>query len=177
MCYWWRRNARTLASPPPPLILSSDDGQLCLTISSQAQVAIRTEAIRRHPLETGGILLGTLSSNLRLATVVVAAAPPSDSRHGRTSFQRGVKGVRKMIARSGRQTPPLYYLGEWHTHPGASPEASNPDLHQMSEAVRTHLEGARTPILLIAGGEPSVGLKLQASLHRPGQSPMYLQPL
>ncbi len=177
MCYWWRRSTRVSAPPPSPLILASDDGRLCLTISGQALAAMRAEAIRCYPLETGGILLGTLSSNLRLATIVLAAPPPSDSRHGRTSFQRGVRGVRKMIARARRQTPPLCYLGEWHTHPGASPEASGPDLHQMSEAVRTHLAGSRTPILLIAGGEPSKGLEFQASLHRLGEGTIYLRPL
>lgn len=55
------------------------------------------------PRETGGILVGFYDSDLRVAEVVRATPAPADSRHGRTWFVRGVRGLQSLINRVWKQ--------------------------------------------------------------------------
>lgn len=143
-------------------------------MSAEAVAVIQEQALLKHPHETGGILLGYYSSNLRLATAVVATPPPPDSKHGPTNFERGTKGLRKLLADAKKQRPALHYLGEWHTHPNSGPKPSGTDLWQMQESSLRKLYGAKSPLLLVVGGLPPECLRLQASTHQAGHKPIYL---
>lgn len=156
------------------LLFCSNDGRQCLELSPEAVAVIQEQAHLKHPHETGGILLGYYSSNLRLATVVVATPPPLGSKHGPATFERGTKGLRKLLADAKKQRPALHYLGEWHTHPASSPRPSGTDLWQMQDSAQRKLYGAKSPLLLIVGGKPREGLRLQASAHQVGRKPTYL---
>ncbi|MFD2788018.1 Mov34/MPN/PAD-1 family protein [Hymenobacter rubripertinctus] len=157
------------------LLLSSPDGHQCLQLSAEAVAVIREQALLEHPLETGGILVGYYSANRRLATAVLATPPPPDSKHGPTHFERGVRGLKQLLAEVKQQTPPLHYLGEWHTHPAYNAQASGPDIRQMNCFAFRRQYGVRSPLLLIVGGVPPDELQARASLHRAWHRPMYLE--
>ena len=157
------------------LLLSSADGSQCLRLTAPALLTINNELEQWYPLETGGVLLGTYTSTYRLATVYLAAPPPPDSRHGLSEFVRGSQGVSELLLWAGQQLLPLYYLGEWHTHPGDSPQASKIDVKQMNAFASSCLYGASTPVLVIAGGHPPERVQWQATMHQKNQSPRTLR--
>lgn len=98
--------------------------------------------------ETGGVLVGSYRENGTLAIISAATAPPLDSRAGRTWFARGIHGLKPFFRRA--LTRGEHYIGEWHFHPGASPEPSPTDMESLR---RLALEpgGARSPLLAIIG--------------------------
>jgi integrative and conjugative element protein (TIGR02256 family) len=136
---------------------------------------IREQATLKHPNETGGILVGYYSSTLRTATAVLATPPPSDSKHGPTNFERGTNGLKQLLAACKKQTPPLHYLGEWHTHPAYNARASSTDIRQMDCFSFRRLYGAKSPLLLVVGGIPPDNLEWRASVHRMWRKPAYLE--
>jgi integrative and conjugative element protein (TIGR02256 family) len=100
--------------------------------------------------ETGGILIGNYISGLSIARVMSVSGPPEDSRVGPTWFQRGTKGLSKIIEQSWKHQQ--YYLGEWHFHPNGLPMASNLDINQMTEIANSKNYHCPEPILIILGG-------------------------
>ncbi|GGG18840.1 MULTISPECIES: Mov34/MPN/PAD-1 family protein [Pontibacter] len=148
-----------------PLFCSSD-GKYCAHFLDEALAVIKDDISRYHPLETGGILIGRYDGNLRMATISIATAAPVDSKHGRTSFLRGTEGIFKALAAAKKKDPLLHYVGEWHSHPASSPQASAVDLKQMQDFALGRLHGACTPLLLIIGGSPLEGLHGEVYLHR-----------
>lgn len=159
------------------LLFSSPDGRQCLQLSAEAMALIQEQALRKHPLETGGILVGYYSSNFRLATAVLATPPPPDSRHGPMHFERGTSGLHQLLAEAKKQTPSLHYLGEWHTHPAYNAWASSPDIRQMNRFALWRQYGVKNPLLLVIGGVPPDKLEARASLHRAWHRPVYLEQL
>lgn len=110
------------------------------------------EAGRR---ETGGILVGYYSTKLDCAHVTEVSAPPSDSKAGGWSFERGVRGLAKQLSTLWNASTRTYYLGEWHFHPYASPEASGDDRRQMRAISVNDDYRCPEPLLLILGGDPN----------------------
>ncbi|WP_292294678.1 ThiF family adenylyltransferase [Marivita sp.] len=75
-------------------------------------------------VETGGILLGGFDLDRRTLYVTAALPCPSDSKAGRSYFDRGARGVQDAIADVERTTMRhITYIGEWHTHPAGSTSA------------------------------------------------------
>lgn len=104
--------------------------------------------------ETGGILVGKYSPDLRTARITGASTAPSDGRSGRTQFVRGIRGLQAWLAqlwarRSG------HYLGEWHFHPFSDPTPSSQDIRQMTEIASSPHYHCRQPVMLVVGGDPS----------------------
>ena len=97
---------------------------MTVSISPAALASIRAEIAETPPhLETGGILLGTLSP---LHVVVAGDAGPGAVRTP-TFFLRDLEYTQKLAsveaAVSGAQ-----WIGEWHTHPTGPPYPSHTDL-------------------------------------------------
>ncbi|PRY13774.1 integrative and conjugative element protein (TIGR02256 family) [Pontibacter ummariensis] len=154
------------------LLFSSDSGKYCVLLLNAAIETIQKDIKQFHPLETGGILLGCYDSNLRMATVHAAVPAPSDSKHGRASFERGTNGIMEELRRVSQLEPPLHYLGEWHSHPSSSPSPSTVDSRQMQKFVQGRQHGVETPLLLIVGGGPPFALEWRFCLHRPKMEPL-----
>ncbi|MGH7744156.1 MAG: Mov34/MPN/PAD-1 family protein [Candidatus Dormibacteria bacterium] len=113
--------------------------------------------------ETGGILIGSYSSNFSVAIVARATAPPTDSRAGATWFERGTAGMDKLLEEAWSRG--LHYLGEWHYHPGGAPIASPSDEAQMRKIAANKLARCGTPVLIILGeqsGEPNIAAYAQS---------------
>jgi len=104
---------------------------------------------RAHPHETGGIVIGRYDNAHRTALVQCVTGPPRDSVSGPSTFRRGIRGLDAVLARAWLRG--LYYLGEWHFHPEANPNASWIDEFQMAEFARTATMRCPEPVLLIAG--------------------------
>lgn len=115
----------------------SNDGVYTVTIERTCFEAMLRLARERMPVEVGTSLVGSYSDDGHRAQVQSLAPVTSDSRGGRTSFQRGVTGLRdffrKVFKRSGGTT---HYVGEWHSHPGGAPSPSRTDEANTMEIAR-----------------------------------------
>ena len=88
---------------------------------------MQSEADSRHPLETGGILIGlNLPNGASVVSHVVGPGP--NAVHHRDGFVPDHDFQDEELARiyveTGRK---VHYLGDWHTHPDAPPFLSGID--------------------------------------------------
>ena len=95
------------------------------------------------------MLIGHYNEMLDTAVVTRVTGPPPDSRRRRTAFYRGTQGLRELLRDLWRKKE--YYLGEWHYHPGGSPEPSSADIRRMHEIAESEDARCPEPILLVAG--------------------------
>lgn len=130
------------------------------------------ECIKAGTHETGGILIGSYSEDGSTAMIVEATARPPDSLAGRTTFQRGIKGLKHLLSyhwKAGK-----YYVGEWHFHPEGSPEPSGDDLVSMKDISRNPNYQCPEPVMIILGGDPSGSFSLSATVFPRGKAPITL---
>ncbi|MDU4003201.1 Mov34/MPN/PAD-1 family protein [Pluralibacter gergoviae] len=121
-------------------------------ISSAASEIMVKESQRSGSKETGGILIGNYREDGHLAFVVEATPCPSDSLYTPCSFQRGNAGLVNLLSKRWKEG--LFYIGEWHYHPGGSTEPSGPDIRVMRDIAMNPAYSCREPILIIVGGYP-----------------------
>ena len=142
----------------------NDSHPYAVELNFQIVERLQQLASSKYPRETGGILVGHYSSDLRCAFVTDISLAPSDSRSTPMTFYRGVKGLGKWLkhlwSEQGR-----YYLGEWHSHPDGLAHPSGSDIGQMKEIANSSLYRCPEPILLIAGGNPSIGWVLKVFVY------------
>lgn len=100
--------------------------------------------------ETGGILIGNYSRNQKTANILKVTPPPQNSRKTKCTFKRGTAGLKNFLDLMWEQG--LYYLGEWHYHPNASPFPSGTDINQMIRFANSSDLKCPEPILVIIGG-------------------------
>lgn len=81
-----------------------------------------------HSLETGGILIGTLSSGPIITITDVTISQPKDVRH-KFRFLRSADGHQSLMDQLWEESGyRKMYLGEWHTHPELVPSPSRIDI-------------------------------------------------
>ena len=119
-------------------------------------------------VETGGILIGRYDTAHDCALVTQVTGPPADSRASRSSFTRGVRGLRRLVLRVWRDRGE-YYVGEWHFHPGGSPNPSGIDRAQMRAFAENPAHRCPEPILVIVGGDPATDCRISASVTALGE--------
>jgi len=107
------------------------------------------ECQRSGKIETGGILIGFYSEDMNNAIITVATNPTEDSKSYKTSFLRGTKKLLEVLDNYWELGE--YYIGEWHFHPGFSPNPSNIDIMQMKQLSTNKKLKCSEPILLIVG--------------------------
>ena len=127
----------------------SSDGRFRLVIGDGPLAKILDECLASDVLETGGVLIGHYNETLDTAVVTQATGPPPDSERRRSTFYRGTQGLCELF-RSLWPTEE-YYLGEWHYHPGSSPEPSAADVKRMREIAESDAANCPEPILLVVG--------------------------
>jgi integrative and conjugative element protein (TIGR02256 family) len=121
-------------------------------VAAPVLAALRVEADRAFPLETGGVLLGywvTPGEEVVLAEIV---GPGPAAHHAPRRF-RPDRGYQELeIARryeaSGRYHT---YLGDWHTHPRAAPDLSHLDRRTLGAIARDRDARAVTPLMAVLG--------------------------
>lgn len=139
------------------LSFQSSDNRFAVTLSPKMLKTLNRESRLNYPNETGGILLGNYSNDLRVAAVTHITGAPPDSRSSRRWFYRGISGLQGLIDRFWKRQE--YYLGEWHLHPNSDTQPSAEDILQMETIASSHDYSCPEPILLIVGGSPSKGWK------------------
>jgi integrative and conjugative element protein (TIGR02256 family) len=129
-------------------------------------------------VETGGILVGCYSHDLTMAIVHEVTPPPSDSRRGHTWFNRGVAGLRDMLAQRWRARDRTHYLGEWHFHPASIIVPSTEDFSQMITISKADEYKCREPLLVILGSSEREGARaLRVFICPAGGSPTEVLPM
>lgn len=106
-----------------------------------------------YPYETGGVLIGKYSDDLKSAEISTITGPPEGSKQTRHTFIRSAKNTISLLKESWKIKQ--YYLGEWHYHPGASPHPSGLDRTTMIKLSENEALHCPEPVLLIIGGKPS----------------------
>jgi len=104
--------------------------------------------------ETGGILVGHYTKRHDWAIVTDLSGPPSDSKQGRASFNRGCKGLQAWLNQMWASKR-HYYIGEWHYHPFSRPAASTVDAKQLKDHSESGSLMCPEPVMLIVGGDPN----------------------
>ncbi len=152
----------------------SSEGALYTVILSSLTIEhMVSECLKAGMYETGGILIGSYSEDSSTATIVEATARPTDSLAGRTTFQRGVRGLRSLL--HARWKTGLYYVGEWHFHPGGTAEPSGDDLISMTNIAATPGYQCLEPVMIILGGDPTGSYNLSASVFPRGGATIKLR--
>jgi integrative and conjugative element protein (TIGR02256 family) len=118
-------------------------------------------------VETGGILVGRYSSDHSMAIITIVSDAPSDSKHSRTRFLRGARGLQGWLNRLWNQNSG-YYLGEWHYHPLAAPNPSSCDLDAMGRISSSRSYNCPEPLLVILGGDPYTRLDIRGFVFAGG---------
>jgi integrative and conjugative element protein (TIGR02256 family) len=133
------------------MIYSSENNQYHVSLSNKSLDEILKHIKKSRTKETGGILIGAYNDDHSTAVVKTITGAPPDSKHGATWFERGLKGLQKLI--NSLWSTGEYYLGEWHFHPNASPSPSFQDITQMKIISESIAYRCPEPVLLIIGGD------------------------
>lgn len=112
------------------------------------------------PRETGGILIGWRDDT---NVIVTDALVVTDSKAGRTRYQRRQKAAKKALdAYLAATTNPLVgYVGEWHTHPALSPPSST-DLDSIAAAAAQ--TDAPVALIVLATNENSPEIQVHGNI-------------
>ena len=102
---------------PFKVIAPENNDRWQVRISPRADAKIREDFARYATVETGGVLVGALSSSRHTITVIDVLDAPDDSQRQRSEFILGRNGLvtaLKRYAESSGYT--LYCVGTWHSH-------------------------------------------------------------
>ena len=105
------------------------------------------------PKETGGILVGSLDQENRIAYLVDIIPSPPDSVEWPTLYIRGSHGLENVVTRVRERTDnQLQYLGEWHSHPDAyGTEPSADDKRVFGWLAEHTARDSNPPVMIIVG--------------------------
>ncbi|MGF6527653.1 Mov34/MPN/PAD-1 family protein [Variovorax sp. PvP013] len=161
-------------SKPKPFqrFVDGTAGRFEVLVDDPALRAMVQACKRAGSKETGGILIGRLQGDGRIASVCEATEKPADSSAGWTWFQRGSHGLRGLLVK--RWETGLHYLGEWHFHPGAGCQPSGADLSAMAAIALDERYACAEPMLIILGGRPPDAFQLSVTVFPRGESTIAL---
>lgn len=132
------------------LLYVNEEASFGVIIKEEMISAIYKMCKNSYPKETGGILIGKYSSDLKRALVTIVTGAPTDSKSGETWFHRGINGLQQILDEVWEKQG-AFYLGEWHYHPGGAPTPSSHDIHEMKRISKNKAYNCPEPILIIAG--------------------------
>lgn len=118
--------------------------------------AMQEEASATAPAETGGVLLGYWVRPWTevVITEMVGGGPRAIRRpkYFLPDHEYQETEIAKRYETSGRQ---LYYLGDWHSHPGGSGLLSPTDEQTLRRIIREPAARCRVALMaVLAGGDP-----------------------
>lgn len=139
-----------------------------VVISDKAYNAIIRESFAKHPVETGGILLGYILDNG--IWVVMEMIPPGINGIFQTAYfeydRDFVNYLGTSVANQYRE--PLQVLGLWHRHPGSMDYFSSTDDGTNSEFASRNSYGVISGLVNI---DPKFRLTMYHLNHMEGQRP------
>ncbi|AQR93108.1 Mov34/MPN/PAD-1 family protein [Clostridium saccharoperbutylacetonicum] len=131
------------------IIFYSDESSIKISVNKDLFNKMYQYCDKSYPNETGGILIGTYLDK-QTAEIVAVIGPSEDSKTWKTRFNRGAKGINKLLKEYWEQG--IYYLGEWHFHPNGSPYPSNIDTDTLTSISNNSKYSCPEPILIIISG-------------------------
>lgn len=107
------------------------------------------------PHESGGVLMGQQRRPGEICIDEIVGPGPN-ARHQRYSFEPDVEWQRARIAeRFAKSSGMSTYLGDWHSHPGASHGGlSNADRKALKTIIRAPKAQCPQPLMVIFWGAP-----------------------
>jgi integrative and conjugative element protein (TIGR02256 family) len=113
-----------------------------------------TLAAEHSPLETGGCLAGYYARGTDDVVVTHVIGPGLGATHNRTEFLADRAFHDEVLAvlwetSQGR----IRYVGDWHTHPGGSPQLSSLDMAFMKHAAKSQEAFLKYSLVAIVYGE------------------------
>ena len=137
----------------PPLKWQSNCEQYTVLILESCLLKMTEMAQVYYPNEVGTSLVGCYSNDGFEASVIDLAPLSPDSRGSRSSFYRGVAGLRKFFEKLYRTfSGKRHYVGEWHSHPDGVPIPSGTDDQNQLAIAEDPETGCPECILIIIGG-------------------------
>lgn len=122
-------------------------------ISQSVLVRIRQEAEKKAPLETGGLLIGYVSTDDDDVVITDMIGPGPRAKHLKWTFRPDYIHHRKEVARIFDESEgDLTYLGDWHSHPSAPSYLSFLDKHALRNIARFPGNHINRPIMMVLGG-------------------------
>jgi integrative and conjugative element protein (TIGR02256 family) len=114
----------------------------------EAEVA--KDIVEHYPNEAGGMLLGYVNGTHRVVTALIGAGP--GAKHGKyymvpDDHYQQEKLLEHFERTDGRES----FLGEWHSHPEASPRMSRTDRRTLHNVTIKSENLAALPVMMIAG--------------------------
>lgn len=121
-----------------------------ISVSESAMQAIAAEAARYARVETGGVLMGSVSMIARQIYVTSVLPAPPDSTRSRTEFVLGTKGLRETLVSIAEETQSaIVCVGTWHSHLGPA----TPSGRDKTSAALVGLLEPRPMAFLILGAD------------------------
>lgn len=111
---------------------------------------IQKVALEHYPNEFGGIFVGEYSDDKQNVNVSDTILPFS-YKSSKVSFDRRIDGLKEKLIEYYNAEPSSIYVGEWHTHPNASPTPSWTDILAIRQIVASENVNINNPIMLIVG--------------------------
>ena len=134
---------RTIEAERSPWRVVSDEGFLA---------KIARQRLDHLPNETGGVLIGAFDLERKVIFVADMIPSPPDSQEWPTTYVRGFHGLRECIDDIQNLTHHmLEYVGEWHSHPETSLEASDKDRMALAWLREMMGQDGLPALMLIAG--------------------------
>jgi len=107
---------------------------------------------KARALEAGGVLLGRIIPGSGAGIIDAVTTPTREDHRKRDRFCRAEKGTQKLIKGAWKKSGgSSIYLGEWHTHPQASPIPSGLDLENWKRLVKKSTFEQSALIFVIVG--------------------------
>lgn len=131
-------------------VFRKHDSNIKIHLSNKFKKEIILICEKSYPNETGGIIIGSYSSDFNTAIISTITDAPSDSTMSRTWFKRGINDLQNLLDKKWLHQQ-QYYLGEWHFHPNGTPIPSQIDIQEMQRIAKNKNYNCPEPILIIAG--------------------------
>ena len=111
---------------------------------------IRIAAAAHYPKEFGGFLIGSYTADGNGA-IIDRILLPHRFRSTSVTFERESSGLEAELQRLYELPKPLFYIGEWHSHPDGPTSPSSTDRSAMRDIAAHPSVKIKSPLLLIAG--------------------------
>lgn len=126
-----------------------------------------SEIAHEHlPDEVGSCLSGYYTEDGFDAYVLDTAPVPRDSSGNRTTFERGIEGLKGFFSSlTGNRGLRQYYVGEWHSHPTGGARPSPTDVKSGMDIAYDEDVPCKEIISLILGNVRSSTLDLSVTVY------------
>lgn len=128
------------------------DDPLTISILSDVLEIMQRETQKDPEIETGGILLGSISE--RTMVITLASGPGPSAKKEKTGFLKDREYCQSILNKRYEESGTKeIYLGEWHYHPSRNNNPSNRDLKSLSDISLQKEYITTEPVMIILSNE------------------------